>query len=254
MKVVLALVGVLLAITVSGLAEARSWIEVKSSRVLRVAVDGSTPGFNYFEGKNLAGFEIDLIQEMAKSLGLRIEWVVQPFNTLLVAINQDRFDLIATSFAKTPARAAVIDFTDPHYCTGAVIVSRAQGPKSRTDLKDKTVVVPVGTVYLDHLKKVPGIKEIRTVPDETSGLQNLLTGRADAWVTEQFVAIKAVEAHQKEGISLGAILEVQENAMVVAKGNQELLAKINGALKKTLNNGFYSKLTQRYFKRDIRCR
>ena len=208
-----------LIIAISSLAEARTLDEINKSGELRIAVDGATPGFNYYEGKKLTGFEVELAGEIGKRMGLKVEWIVQPFNSLLVAVNQDRFDLIATSFTMTPARAEVVDFIKPHYCTGSVIVSKTNGPKTASALKGKVVVVPVGTVYFDHLKALPGIQEVRTVPDEASGLQSLLGDRADAWVTEQFVAIKAIQAHKKEGIGLGEMLQSQKNAMVVAKGN-----------------------------------
>lgn len=248
------LLSLFLVLALSSSAQARTLDEIKKSGTLKIAVDGATPGFNYYEGKKLTGFEVELAGEMGKRLGLKVEWVVQPFNSLLVAVNQDRFDLIATSFAMTPARAAAVDFIKPHYCTGAVIVSKANGPKTAAALKGKVVVVPVGTVYIDHLKALPGIQEVRTVPDETSGLQSLLGGRADAWVTEQFVAIKAVQAHKKEGIDLGEMLQNQENAMVVAKGNTALHTAINKELENLLKDGTYAKLSKKYFERDIRCK
>ncbi len=187
------LIGLFATIGIS-ISWARDLAEIKKSGVIRIAADGATPPFNYFKGKDLVGLEVDLANEIAKRLGLKAEWKIQPFNTLLIAINQDQFDLIATSHAKNEARAKVIDFVAPHYCTGAVIVSKPGGPKTAKDLIGKTVVVPVGTVYHERLKAIPGIKEIRTVPNETDGLQNLLGDRANAWVTEKFVALEAVKA------------------------------------------------------------
>ena len=80
------------------IAIARSISEIKQSGVLKVAVDGMTPLFNYYNKDELTGFEVDLAKEIAKKLGFKIEWTVQPFNTLLIGIQQDRFDLIATPF------------------------------------------------------------------------------------------------------------------------------------------------------------
>lgn len=235
------------------LADARPLSEIQKSGVIKIAVDGSTPGFNYFQGKELTGFEIDLSKEIAKKLGVQVEWVVQPFNTLLVAVNQERFDLIATSFAITPERMKAVDFTSPHYCTGAIIVSKPHGPKTGKDLAGKVVVVPVGTVYLEPLKKISGIKEIRTVPSETDGLQNLLSGRADAWVTEQFVALEAIKRHSKTQINTGEVILPQKNAMVVSKGNSTLQTEVNRALQALLKDGTYQKLSLKYFGKDIRC-
>jgi polar amino acid transport system substrate-binding protein len=63
------------------LTEARMLDEIRKSGSLKIAVDGSTPGFNYFEGKKLTGFEVELAEEIAKNMGLKVEWIVQPFNS-----------------------------------------------------------------------------------------------------------------------------------------------------------------------------
>ncbi|HRK01164.1 MAG TPA: ABC transporter substrate-binding protein [Oligoflexia bacterium] len=235
-------------------AFARTHDAIKQSGVLRVAVDGMTPPFNYYKGKELSGFEIDLVNEMAKRLGVKVEWSVQTFNTLLVGLGQDRFDLIASSHAITPERQKVADFAEPHYCTGAVLVTKSGGPKTKSDLVGKVGVVPVGTVYYNALKNVPGIKEVRTVPSETDGLQTLLNGRADVWVTDQFVAMDVVKKHQKESLTVGESIMDQQNAMVVAKGNDSLRNAINVIERNMMKDGFYKKLSMSYFGRDIRCK
>lgn len=236
------------------IANSRTLEEIQKSGMMKIAADGATPPFNYYKGKDLVGFEVDLGNEVAKRLGVKAEWVVQPFNTLLIGVNDNRFDLIATSHAITPKRAEVVDFITPHYCTGASIVSKVGGPKTAADLKDKVVVVPVGTVYYEKLKTIPGIKEIRTVPNETDGLQNLLAGRADAWVTEKFVAKEAINSHKDVKLQLGEVILPQQNAMVVAKGNVSLKKVVDEQLKKMLADGTYAAYDKKYFDEDIRCK
>ncbi len=243
-----------LLLLVGTVTPARPLDVIKKSGVLRVAVDGETPGFNFFKGKKLTGFEVDLAALMAKSLGLQIQWTVQPFNTLLVGLAADRFDVIATSHAITAERDKVADFLTPHYCTGAVIVSKKGGPKTEKELSGKVVVVPVGTTYYNYLKKNASIKDVKTLPNENAGLQDLTAGKADAWVTEQFVAYHALKAHPQEHLQIGDILFSQENAMVVAQGNTSLKSTLDGALNKLLADGNYIHLSEKYFKRDIRCK
>jgi polar amino acid transport system substrate-binding protein len=235
-------------------ANARNLDEIRKSGVIRIGADGATPPFTYYKSEKLVGFEIDLANEIAKRLGLKVEWKSQPFNTLLVAIKQDRFDLIATSHSVTPARAEVIDYVAPHYCTTAVIVSKPGGPKKVTDLVGKTVVVPVGTVYFEKLKTIPGIKEIKTVPEETDGLQVLLRGRADAWVTDQFIAMEALKPYKDRGFEIGEAIHSQVDAMVVSKGNAGLRDAISKELQDLLTDGTYAQLSQKYFNQDIRCK
>lgn len=236
-------------------AFARDFDCIERSGLLRVAVDGQTPGFNYYQGKELTGFEVELTNEIAKRMGLTVEWVVQPFNTLLPGLSQEdeqeRFDLIATSHAITPEREKSVDFAEPLYCSEAMIVAKTGGPKTQSDLKNKVVAVPTGTVYQDFMKKIPAIKKIKPFESETDALKDLLAGKSDAWITEQFVALDAAKVHKE--LQLGATLFSEKNAMVVAKGNRKLLVRVNQQLRSILGDGTYARLSQKYFQKDIRC-
>lgn len=231
---------------------ARPLSEIRKTGTLKIAMDGATPGFNYFkDGKTLTGFEVDLAKEIAKRMRLKIEWTVQPFNTLLVGLRNDRFDVIGTSLTITPERQTTFDFASPNYCSGATIFSRQGGPKTITDLAGKTVTVPVGTIYYQELKKNKKIKALKTLPQEDSGLQELLSGTADAWVTEKFVGMAALKKYP--ALQMGERVLNQTNAMVVTKGNDELKTAINQQLAATKRDGTFAALSRQYFAEDIGC-
>lgn len=232
--------------------EARDLAAIKKSGVFRVAVDGETPGFNYYKGKELVGLDVDVAAAIAKNLGLKIEWTAQNFNTLLVALGQDRFDMIATAHAITDERSKVADFVDPHYCTGAMVVSKKGGPKTQADLTGKVVAVPTGTVYYQYLAKLPAIKQVKTFPSETAGLQDLLNNRSDAWVSDEMVAGEVLKTHSD--LQGGAVLFPQRNAMVVAKGNRALRDAVNQEIKRLMSDGTFATLSKKHFGRDIRCK
>lgn len=54
-------------------------------------------------------------------------------------------------------------------------------------------------------------------------------------------------------LKVGPLLWREEIGMVVAKNNDGLRAEINTALAKVMEDGSYAKLSQKYFKQDIRC-
>lgn len=234
---------------------ARNLAAIKQSGVLKVAVDGNTPGFNYYANGKLTGLEVDLAQAIATRLGLKIEWTVQPFNSLLIALQQDRFDLIAGSHTVTLQRQQLVDFINPHYCNGANIVTKVGGPKTALELRNKTVSVAVGTVYFDKLTTINGIKKIMTLPGENDGFMALINNRADAWVTEKPMAISAINSSPlKNQLIIGDEILYQVNAMTVKKGNKELQDAINKELLAVMADGTYGKLMQQYFGEDISCK
>lgn len=187
------------------LAQARSWDAIKASGTVKVATEGAFPPFNYFKGKQLTGFEVDLGTALAKQLGVGVEWVTQPFDNLLIGLGQDRYDFVIASHGITPARQKAVDFANPHYCTGGAIVSKVGGPKTAADLKGKTVAVQVGTTYLDNVQKVPGVGSVKTFPQDTAAQAALLAGRVDAWVGDKFTALDVVKA-QKGRFQQGDLL------------------------------------------------
>ncbi|MEZ4813970.1 MAG: ABC transporter substrate-binding protein [Bdellovibrionota bacterium] len=231
-----------------------SWGAIDKSKTIKMATEGAFPPFNYFKGKDLTGFEVELGTELAKKLHVNGEWKTSPFDSLLIGLNQNRYDLVVASHGITAERAKAVDFTEPHYCTGGIIISNAGGPKTAADLKGKVVAVQVGTTYLTNVQKIPGIKEVKTYPKDTDALQNLMSKRVDAWVTDKFVALEAVKSNEKLHLQLGDMVFQEKIAMAVAKGNTELKNKVNTALNDLVKDGTYLKISKKYFNDDVSCK
>jgi polar amino acid transport system substrate-binding protein len=234
-------------------AQARTWDAIKQSGTLKIATEGAFPPFNFFKGKQLTGFEVDLGTAIAKQLGVKVEWITQPFDNLLIGLGQDRYDFVIASHGITPERQKAVDFSNPHYCTGGAMVSKVGGPKMVADLKGKTVAVQVGTTYLENVQKVAGVGSVKTFPKDTDAQAALLAGRVDAWVGDKFSALDVVKA-QKGKLQLGDLLFQEKIAMAVKKGNSSLLTQLNSGLAAVQKNGVYAKLSQPYFGSDIRCK
>ncbi|WP_216318749.1 ABC transporter substrate-binding protein [Deinococcus aestuarii] len=234
-------------------AEARTWDEIKRNGTVRIATEGAFPPFNILKGKELTGFEVDLADELAKTLGVKVQWVTQPFDNLLIGLNQDRYDFVIASHGITPERARAVDFSNPHYCTGGAIVAKPGGPKTAADLRGKAVAVQVGTTYLENVRKVPGVGDVKTFPKDTDAQAALLAGRTDAWVGDKFTGLDLVKA-QKGKLVQGDLLFNERIGMAVRKGNVSLLKELNAALTKVQNNGTYARVSGQYFGQDIRCR
>ena len=248
MKKVLLLASLLL---ITG-ATARTLEQVKTAGTIKIGTEGAFKPFNYFEGKKLTGFEIELAEAVAKQMGVKVQWVTQSFDSLLIGLNQNRYDFVIASHGITPERQKAVDFSSPHYCGGGAIGYLEGGPSTVAALSGKKVAVQVGTTYLDAVKKLSGIGEVKTYPKDTDAQQALISKRVDAWVGDRFGVIEAVKANPK--IKLGAQVFSERNAMALAKGNTTLATALNAALKKVQADGTYAKLSTKYFGSDIRCK
>ncbi|WP_152222264.1 ABC transporter substrate-binding protein [Pseudomonas sp. SCB32] len=240
-------------------ASARPLDEIQKSGTIVIGTDGTFPPFQYFDGGKLTGFEIDLGNEIAKRMNVKVEWKPMAFDSLLAGLSQDRWDLVIASFGVTPERAKAVDFTNPHYCTGGIIVSTRPDIKSAADLNGKTVSVQTGSTYFEAVQKVPGIKQVRNLSSDNDARNALISGRANAWITDKFVALTAqAKGSQIQGsthtLYLGNMLFDEEIATAVKKGNSPLLDKYNSVLKDILDDGTYAAISQKWFNEDVRCK
>jgi polar amino acid transport system substrate-binding protein len=254
MKSIKSLLVVIAGLVVGMSAQARTFDEIKASGKVVVATEGAYPPFNYFQGAKLTGFEVELAEAMVKKMGLQIEWKALPFDALLAGLRQDRWDMVIASFGITPERAKAVSFANPHYCSGGVIVSKEPNVIRTPDmLTGKTVAVQTGSTYMENVKKLSNVKDVKNFPQDTDARAALMNGRVDAWVSDRFVVKSALEASPNAGLKTGGYLFVEKIATAVKKGNTSLVDAVNKALAETMADGTYKAISEKYLKEDIRC-
>jgi polar amino acid transport system substrate-binding protein len=118
-------------------------------------------------------------------------------------------------------------------------------------LKDKTVVVQLGTTYSDTVTKLPGLKEVKTLPKDTDALSALLGQRADAWVTDKFVAKNSVSKVGADRIQRGEMVFTEKISFILKKGNPELKAAISKAVDDLKADDTLAGISKRWFDEDI---
>ncbi|HEY0845897.1 MAG TPA: ABC transporter substrate-binding protein [Noviherbaspirillum sp.] len=253
MKRITSLLVVIAGLVAGMTAQARTFDEIKASGKIIVATEGAYPPFNYFQGAKLTGFEVELAEAMVKKMGLAIEWKALSFDALLAGLRQDRWDMVIASFGITEERSRAVTFTNPHYCSGGVIVTRDGGIRTPDMLAGKTVAVQTGSTYMQNVQKLPGLKEVKNFPQDTDARAALMNGRVDAWVSDRFVVKNAIESNPAMGLKTGGYLFVEKVATAVKKGNTSLAAAVDKALAEVMADGTYKTLSEKYMKEDIRC-
>ena len=251
---VLKVVALAAALSSALLAQARPLEEVQKSGTLVMGSEGQYAPFNFFKGKELTGYEIEVGELIAKRLNFKHEWKTVGFDALLTGLAQDRWDLVIASHAITEERAKAVTFTAPHYCSGGIIVSLNPAIKTPADLAGKVVAVQTGTTYLEHVKKVPGVKEVKNFPTDEAARNALASKRVDVWVTDRFVAKEMLAKNTKTKFVTGEMLFIEQVAAAVSKGNQPLADAWNKALKEAIADGSIPAISKKYFQEDVTCK
>jgi polar amino acid transport system substrate-binding protein len=200
------------------------------------------------DGK-VQGFDVSLIDLVAKNLGVKQEILDTPFENFKTGafLNSDECDLAAAGMTITEERKKNVDFSDPYFdATQAVLVDKKSGITSFAGLKGKKVGAQAQTTGEDYAKS-QGLDPV-SFESSDAVLNGLRTGQVEAVVIDYPV----VQGWLKDKANAAAF-EVAEQVntgeqygVTVKKGNDKLREAINKAIKDAKADGTYKKLYEQW--------
>ncbi len=214
---------------------------------LRVVTDATFPPMEFVKDGQRTGFDIDLVEALGKEMGRKIEWIDIDFKGLIPALQSGRADMAMSAIYITDERRKVVDFSDPYYAGGLVVLTKKAGPvKTLKDLDGKKVSVQVGTKSVQFLKdNYP--KAERLEVEKNQEMFNLAQiGRADAAVTGKPAAKLYAQSHPDMAV-LAEQITTEEYGIAIPKNQPATTQAINAALKAIKANGTYDKLVAKWF-------
>src|SRR5688572_215413 len=144
--------------------------------------------FEFTEGGEVVGFDVDVLKIAADAEGLETEVLDVAWETITTgeALNTEQCDVGAGAMTITDERVAVMDFTDPYFtATQALMTKTGAGITSLEDLAGKKIAVQDGTTGADYVREnAPEDAEIISFEDSSLMQQAVLTGKTDAGVND----------------------------------------------------------------------
>src|ERR1044071_8309815 len=114
---------------------------IKSSGVLRVGTEGVYSPFSYHDPATgeLVGYDVDVAKAVGEKLGVPVEFVETPWDSIFAALEANRFDIVANQVTINDERKAKYDLSEPYSVGEGVIVTRTDDNSitSLADLKGK---------------------------------------------------------------------------------------------------------------------
>jgi len=222
----------------------------------KVLVVGTDAAYAPFESQNekgeIVGFDIDVVKAVAQKAGFEVKFVNTPWEGIFNALNQGDRDLLVSAVTITDERKQTMDFSAPYFDAAQLIAVKQNSKVSKfDDLKKLKVGVQTGTTGDEAVTKVQGknstsIKRFESTP---MALKELEAGGVDAVVADNGVVVHYI-ANNPGGkfktVSDKAFVP-EQYGIVVKKGNQALLGKINQGLGAIKSDGTYDKLYAQYF-------
>ena len=225
-------------------AKGATLADVKKAGKLTVATSPDFPPFESLEGNKVVGIEVDIMELIAKDLGVEIEFVQMDFDSVLVGIQAAKYDCAMSGITVTPAREKNMRFTSPYYNAAQVIVVKeGSAIKGKADLKDKTVSVQTGTTAESGCQD----EEIKyqAYNANADAKTALTTGKVDAWVVDNLTAMQMV-AEGDGLVILEEKMTEEPYAFAFAYGSEDLVAEINKSLEKLINDGTIASIFEKY--------
>jgi|SRR5690606_2964759 len=219
--------------------------------VLRVGSDVAYPPFEYVDEQTgeFVGFDMDLIREVGKRLGMDVEIMNTAWEGIIPGLLAGHYDVIISAMTITDERAQAVDFSDPYFATGQVIVVRADDDSVRqpSDLAGKVVAVQIGTTGQFAAERIEGVARIDHYPTMPEAFLALRLGRADAAVADELVALEEAKANPGVLKVVGTPFTVEYYGIALRKGRADLLRDINRALAQIKADGTYDQIYDKWF-------
>jgi polar amino acid transport system substrate-binding protein len=257
-------------VTAIGPAEAGEALDrIMTAGKLVMSTDPEYPPQSSLDENNeFVGFDIEVGREIAKRLGVEIEFVTPGWDVITAGNWAGRWDVSVGSMTPTPERAEVLDFPAIYYFTPAALAVHADSAAaSPADLNGKAVGVGVATTYESYLKgelvidavgapaftyDITGA-DIRTYDTDSLALDDLRLGdgtRLDGAVT----ALPTIDAAIKAGYPIkviGGPLFMEPLAVAIDKGDAELGAKLTEIVTAMHADGTLSALSNQFYGLDL---
>lgn len=224
-----------------------------TSAVFQIVTSADYPPFEFYKDGQLIGFEIDLINHIAKRLNKTLAIQDAPFESLIASIQAKRADACISALSATDERRKTVDFSNTYHISQSVIVTLNPQLLKPEDFKNKTVGVQMGSTYETFVKewqqKLEGLKHqsLSKVPDL---LQNLKIGRIDGIVMGIHEA-KAMIRQIKDSKQPAHIIEMPETTVeyaIALPKNSPYLKDINEAIESLKADGTIDNLMDNWFK------
>lgn len=235
-------------------AGARTLAEIKASGVLRVATPGDLPPFTLHEAGRFRGYEPELPEAVAAGLGVRVDFQLAPASQLIKLLQDDQVDVAVGGLGITSTRENKVDFTVPTACAGVSVVSFDPKLQKHTDLVGKTIGVSTGSLMHSYVQKLPFEKKVNVYPSTGELLYAVISRAVDASFAYTIMQPAAKKIYPKATFYFGPELWSVPLGMMVREDNTSTRLALNEALSRYMQGNAYAFLSQKHFRKDVRCK
>jgi polar amino acid transport system substrate-binding protein len=243
--------------------------------VIKVSTDANYAPQSFLNDKGeLEGFDVSVAKEVAKRLGVKVEFVTPDWDLITSGNWGKRWDISIGSMTPTAERMKALHFTMPYYSTPAQFAVHKDNTsiKSIKDLDGKRIGVGTETTYDRYLNKdleLVGVKlkyldwkasKVTTYPTDANAIEDIALGdgvRLDAVLTAKPTIFEATKSGCGSGCPikmLGEPVYYEHLSVALDKSrpnSESLLKKLNEILSSMYKDGTLVALSMQFYGTDL---
>jgi L-cystine transport system substrate-binding protein len=227
--------------------------EIKDDGKILVGTEGTYPPFTFHDtsGK-LTGFDVELAEEVAKRIGVNVEFKETQWDGMFAGLDAKRFDMIANEVGIRPDRQEKYDFSDPYIKSAAVLIVSKDNDKVKAfeDIKGLNAAQSLTSNYADMARKYGA--NIVGVEGFQQSVELLTQKRVDLTINDKISYLDYMKQRPDAPIKIAATSDdASASAFMFRKNSDTLVDEVNKALKAMVDDGTYTKISEKWFGEDV---
>jgi len=217
---------------------------------IKIATESSYKPFSYTDADGkLIGYEIELVDALCAQMKAECEVISQDWDGLIPGLNAQKFDAAIAGMSITPERKEVVDFSDPYFHSGIILIGKKGDDLSVESLTGLPIASQRSTVASQYLQDEHADADIKLYDTQDNAYLDLTSGRVRGMMSDKVTGIDWLKTDAGKGYEVkGEEISTNDDAMGIAfRKGDPLIAKFNAALDELKDNGTYDQITGSYF-------
>lgn len=214
---------------------------------------GTSPDFPPFESmddnENVIGFDADLAAEISKDIGMTIVFEATNFDSIVTGVQTGLYDLGISGFYITDERKMNVDFSIPYLeDSQSCIVKVDSDITDNASLMGKKIGSQTGTTGMESAEASTDESNVYAYTKALDAVMDLKGNKLDAVITDTPVAKRILQELNDSSLTIceGVTFGAEYYGIALAKGQDELKAKIDASIKRMQDDGTIDALVQKW--------
>jgi cystine transport system substrate-binding protein len=229
---------------------------INNGGTINVGTEGTYPPFTYHdESGKLTGYDVEVTRAVAEKLGVDVEFKETQWDAMLAGLDSGRFDMVANQVSlTTPERLAKYDKANPYSWSGAVVLAPTDDTRysSWDNLKGLRTAQSLSSNYGELAERYEA--EIVPVDGMAQAIQLVKQDRADFTMNDNLAVLDYLKKFPDADLEIkltAPASEMRGSGLVLIKGDDAVVAKLNDAMAELTADGTLTKLSEEFFGADI---